>query len=358
MMAPIEAGVYKWVDENGTTHYSDTPPPGMAVEDSPAKPPASKKNAPRTTPKMPVGNVNFVLSGDVRDARGQLMAGVTMTIVERHQIPNTFEFKEKRKRQTVNGRFRIDCSGCPIHKLRFRAPGYLSEEYRIKGTPDEERFMARQLEGFLTGKKPAASIESMTIRRDNIKIVLQSEDSIVRLVRKGAQLWTARRAPFQVLAGPPNQLKQMVFSHAKEKKTVASKNGKPWATLVLTTGRMPFTFFASAGEANTLHTKDIPLYIELKDIEGGFIMATPVGTAYRKRFDSLQEAPATGYRPRLAVKPGQSEGVFFYCKIGSIYGKGEVVRPTYMKSRDTGMLRTYVTIYLNYSGSRNLKSRV
>jgi hypothetical protein len=51
-----------------------------------------------------------------------------MTIEEHHFPPSSFEYENIRKESTVNGTFAVACTGCPIHSLRFRVPGYVSEE--------------------------------------------------------------------------------------------------------------------------------------------------------------------------------------------------------------------------------------
>jgi hypothetical protein len=44
--AAVQAGMYKWVDPQGVTHYGDQPPPGQATQPlSPPPPPASGSQA-------------------------------------------------------------------------------------------------------------------------------------------------------------------------------------------------------------------------------------------------------------------------------------------------------------------------
>ncbi|MFH1983373.1 MAG: DUF4124 domain-containing protein [Pseudomonadota bacterium] len=355
---PIHAKVYKWVDEGGITRFSDTPPPGV-VDNTPAQTdtPAEKETDPYGPDLDPI-NVTFDLSGEVRDAKGNLVNGVTMTILEHHPRPDTIGFKEVRKKQTVNERFHIACSGCPIHRLRFRAPGYLSEEYTIKATGAEEQRLQRQFVATAYGVNSPGALDPITIRRNDIVIVLQSEDSVVRLHRVEFRLSATSAGPFIVLAGPPETPKETSYRHALEQMSAATKTGSPYGMVLLSTGNMPFDHFASAGKKNTLHTLGTPLYLEIKEIDGGFVTATPATGPYRKRFDSLTEAPASGYRPQLTVSTSNTDGVFFYFKFGSVYGKGHLYCPVYMSINSNGLLDTQVQLFLNPTGSRNLKSRI
>lgn len=354
---PLEAKVYKWVDENGVGRFSDTPPPGVIDGASPEIA-HSHEDRNEQAGAGTRSNVTCDLSGEVRDAQGNLINGVIMTIIENHPRPDTIGFKQIHKEQTVNGRFHIACSGCPIHRLRFRAPGHLFEEYTIKATESEEQRLQRQFVAIAYGVDSPEALDPITIRRNDIVIVLQPKDSIVRLTRISAQLMTIAAAPFTVVAGLPSAPKETPYTDALKKKAGAGKTGTPYGMLALSTGDMPFGYFESAGKKNLLHTVDTALYLELKDLDGGFVPAAPVAETFRKRFDAMTEAPASGYRTQLPVSPTDPDGMFFYCKFGSVYGIGQVVPPAYMTIRGNGLLRTQVLIYLNPTGSRNLKSRM
>ena len=129
----VDARVYKWVDENGVMRFTDRPPPGTQEAEPPSDQPKPAETSGPVTPETIATNVHFDLSGTVQDAKGNPIDGVTLTITENHPIPDTIEFTQKRRKETINGRFHIVCDKCPIHNLRFRAPGYLSERYNIKG---------------------------------------------------------------------------------------------------------------------------------------------------------------------------------------------------------------------------------
>jgi hypothetical protein len=149
-------------------------------------------------------------------------------------------------------------------------------------------------------------------------------------------------------------------SYARVPENLAQANSRnPHAILILDIGDTLFSSLAKAGRANTFHTLDTPLTLGLKGIEGGFIPATPTASQFRKKFDELGEAPVSGYRRQLEVRPSETDGVFFYCKIGDYYGKGYLVRPTFEWIRGNGIVRTDLEIYLNpTTGSRNLKSHL
>lgn len=358
-----DARIYKWVDDNGVTRYSDAPPPGMAETAPPRAEPTPDARVPQTPPGqtdpevLPV-NVNFELSGEVRNDNGELLDGVTMTIVENHPRAGELGFKQTRRKQIVNGRFTIDCSGCPIHRLRFRAPGYLSETYDITATPAEKARIVGQFAAAAYGAESPVAADPITIRRRGLVIVLKAETSVVRLRPVSAQLFTGADSPREVLYGTGTALREHGYTLALKHRAEADSNGVAHAMITLSTGAMPFSYFASAGKQNALHLKDTALYLEISDIDGGFVPASPPRGAFRKRLDALTEAPAAGYQKRLPIKPTESDGAFFYCKIGAFYGKGHVVAPTYVPIGGEPMLRTHVEIYLNPNGRRNLKSRM
>lgn len=79
---------------------------------------------------------------------------------------------------------------------------------------------------------------------------------------------------------------------------------------MLSTGIMPFGYFESAGKKNTLHTLEMALYLELKDLDGGFLPAAPIAETFLKRFDAITEAPASGYRLQLPVSPADPDILF------------------------------------------------
>lgn len=76
VVAAAAAGVYKWVDEQGTTHYSETPPTGKKSEEMklPESPPAS---SPHRSDQASVGLLlQAIESGDVARVSVLLQSGV------------------------------------------------------------------------------------------------------------------------------------------------------------------------------------------------------------------------------------------------------------------------------------------
>ncbi len=353
----VDARVYKWVDENGVMRFTDRPPPGTQEAVSPPEPTEPVNTERRDTPEIIATNINFDLSGDVQDARGNPINGVTMTITEHHPRPDTIGFTQKRRKETINGRFHIVCDKCPIHTLRFRAPGYLSETYEIEASPNEEHHLTQQLMAVMSGKPNKYENKPLTIIRDNIVIVLKPEDSVVRLTLIEAQLRTVDKGPLTVIRGRPPNMKQQ-YDRTFIKENTEPEAGE--AIIALVTGGLPFSYFADAGADNTLHTLDTPLYIELQGVDGGFVPAESKQGTLRERWDFLTEAPEANYQKRF---PAQTSGnsvpwQFFYFKIGSLYGKGAVWPVSYHTIKGNGVLNASLTLYLNPSGSRNLASRV
>jgi hypothetical protein len=353
---PADARVYKWVDENGVTRFSDRPPPGvqaaMPPSDSAEPDKASRPDALTSI----ATNLNFDLSGEVRDGRGNPINGVAMTIIENHPVPGTFEFKRKRRKETIDGRFHIVCDKCPIHTLKFRAPGFLSETYDIKPTPAEENHLTQQAMAAMTGKPNAYTNMPLTIVRDNIVIVLEPESSVVRLTRIEGRLGTVDEGPLSVISGRPPAVRQNP-ARAFMKADTTPEAGE--AIIALVTGDLPFAYFADAGAENTLHTLDTPLYIELAGVDGGFVPAESQPGTLRERWDSLKEAPEANYQKRFPAQTSTkyTPWQFFYFKVGSFYGKGRVGPVFFRTANGHGMLDASIELYLNPSGSRDLASR-
>lgn len=97
------------------------------------------------------------------------------------------------------------------------------------------------------------------------------------------------------------------------------------------------------------------MHIELTGAEGGFVRVRPTAHARSDEMKNMQEAPESGYRKQLDIAMNEKERVYFYCKIGSYFGKGWITLEPRMASRSG--LFTRVEILMNRDGGLNLKSQ-
>jgi len=75
-------------------------------------------------------------------------------------------------------------------------------------------------------------------------------------------------------------------------------------------------------------------------------------------FRAMGEAPAEGYTDSLELELGDQDEVFFYCMIGGMYGKGWLTPVVLRPSSSDPRLMTNVEIYLDPTGSRDLRGLV
>lgn len=71
----------------------------------------------------------------------------------------------------------------------------------------------------------------------------------------------------------------------------------------------------------------------------------------------MREAPSDGYGPSLELDPNGAETIYFYCKVGELYGRGSAT-PALIEELGGGRKRVvaHVEIELNPDGSRNLET--
>jgi hypothetical protein len=346
----LQAEIYRWVDENGVVNHSDSLPPGLSTTNTDVKPVAQPG---QSVADAHVPDMDVEIRGVVQDAKGDPLHGVTMTIVERHTVPARLSSKEVRKKKKVNGNFVVSCRNCPIVKLRFRAPGYTSTEVKMEFTAEENAEIARWLEDRMTGATAPSASRPIRITRDNVRVVLQEKSKFPRLTRIEGQVSLTQDGPLRVLAGKSPKLGQEPYSYAKEKFN-AENTAEETAMLLASLAGTSYKTLVRAHEANTLHTRRDRLHIELAGVEGGFVKVTPTARARNDKMKSMQQAPEHGYKKQLDIAMNETEGVYFYCKIGSFYGKGHITHEPRMRSRSG--LYTHMEILMNRDGGRNLRS--
>ena len=89
--------------------------------------------------------------------------------------------------------------------------------------------------------------------------------------------------------------------------------------------------------------------------EDGFVPVDP-GDQLSKHEDLglrvMRQAPEGGYLPRLEIRDDR-RWTFFYCRIGSFYGKGAVMKPRFRSPQEAREAATTILIYLAVDGGRD-----
>ena len=68
----------------------------------------------------------------------------------------------------------------------------------------------------------------------------------------------------------------------------------------------------------------------------------------------MRIAPRDGYAPVLEFPPDAGDRVYFYCRIGGMYGKGLVVRPYLREDNGEITAVSVVKILVNPTGETNV----
>jgi len=346
----IQAETYRWVDKNGVVNLTDSLPAGQPVDTAQVEPDAQHG---QSAAEIPLPDMDVEIRGVVQDTSGNRLQGVTMTIVERHPVPGRLSSKTVRKEKKVDGDFAISCRNCPIVKLRFHAPGYTSTTVNMEFTAEEDAEIARSLEDAFMGRTMPTTSTPVRITRDNIVVVMEEKGRFPRLTRIQGEVGLMQDGPLRVLAGKPPELSQQPYSYAV-KQFNGGATDKGMAMLLPSLSGASYQTLARAHEANTLHTRSDRLYIELTGMEDGFIRVTPTARVRSDKMKNMKQAPESGYQKRLSIAMNDKEGVYFYCRIGSYYGKGWITHEPRMASRSG--LFTHIEILMNRDGGRDLKS--
>jgi len=100
----LEARVYRWVDENGVTIYSQTPPPGQVEAETIAPPPPPPTDANETWENL---NQQWQEMQDREDARKDQKEETTNKEETREARAKNCEAAQHNLKRLVEGRFRM-----------------------------------------------------------------------------------------------------------------------------------------------------------------------------------------------------------------------------------------------------------
>ena len=122
--APSSAGMYKWVDDKGVTHYSESPPPGRKAQQIQTTPSPSPSAAPK--PAEPASTW-----GDKERAFRQRT--IEREYAEETKRKGDAERVAMRREACLEARYMLDAlnSGVPVYKLNEKGEReYLADNVR------------------------------------------------------------------------------------------------------------------------------------------------------------------------------------------------------------------------------------
>lgn len=126
--APSSAQMYKWVDDKGVTHYSESPPPGRKAQQIQSAPSTSPSTTPSTTPK----------AAEPASTWGDKERAFRQRTIEREYAEETKRKKDAervaiRTEACLEARYMIDTlnSAVPVYKINDKGEReYLADDVR------------------------------------------------------------------------------------------------------------------------------------------------------------------------------------------------------------------------------------
>lgn len=307
------------------------------------------------TQRTPVGSSSggfggrVHVSGRVIDDKGALLNGVTVLLQESRFGPSGAGlFSELRRRETVNGRFSFSCVTCVGLTMVFMKPGFYEETLQYstaKNGPEEPSVTSGNVEVVLQARGRLGGLQ----RTDGAVKAYSSERAcVVAFTAKGVGReelvllvgTTPRIADVRTGLDTGNVLTDRFFYLAPSAGPTSEVRS---TSFVQTDGRID-------------RTRSVPVDLSLwASNEGDGFVVVDLKPQLAERYDLglrvMREAPDSGYQPRMSIRDDRPY-TFFYCRVGSLYGKGAVAKPTFSDLRRADVPQTGVHVYLSVDGTR------
>jgi len=298
-------------------------------------------------------NGDFMLEGIVVDEEGNILKDVKLTITTTKSIP--FDVISKERTIKINGRFVVKARDCNAVTLEFWKEGYFRESKAFVLPSWEGN--REEIEAIIKGR-----IKKNTFINRNIKVVMEKIGPLPKLIKYNSHLkyYTGGKAiilDFYKGMQDTMDLKRGMVK-VEDLLSAIRMNLLPEGSLYIIPEHLD-----GRGEIipvrknNTLLPPKVRLVINHP--EGGLILFNP---PEKRKYDPfsryMKEAPEEGYEKEVLLTPviytRMAGEVFFYFKIGDIYGKGAIGKPSY--SKDYRIVDTYIKCALNPTGDRNLRT--
>ncbi len=291
-------------------------------------------------------DARITLSGEVKDDGGRLLQDVEVriyTVVFDPGAPGASRTESRKER--VDGYFRFTCEPCAELRATFFAPGHHSAEL---GADYSEKSGAEAL-----------------VEKLHRQVLLRRAGALPQLERFAGRLVVAEGEEEQVLplavpaSGGPAPLSALPAAALPK-----SAGGVPGLPMVrLEVARRAGGSSTQGSSTQEIATHEIagkaavvaPDRPRLDFGEGGVVRA-PAERDFRAQSLAMREAPAEGYSRFLELEAGSGEIVYFYCRVGGLYGRGSVTPAVVEETRGGRRVVAHVEIRLNPDGSRNLEA--
>ena len=285
------------------------------------------------------GNGMILVSGVVVDDDGQPLSDVNMLISSSRNTWNPLQGSHADRTKVVSGVFRYRCWCCSSIYIYFYKEGYHHEELSF--------VFEREVDGNMHGAT-------------KLRVQLDRMRNPVTLVNLRGEL-SAGAGILKVLPISPRPTSSTVDLKYLEAKTT---DGGKLAYLRLeveleadgTVAMVPL----KRPNASPSFMRPRSAYLDFSAANGGAVLYETTEKEIWRIYDSMREAPESGYVAHLSLDPAREETYYFYCKLGEFYGKGEIHPPRILRSSGPqGVARAvaYVNIWLNTDGGRSVESR-
>lgn len=295
------------------------------------------------------------LAGVVVDEDGNALRDVTLVIDEGRFNPAAESFSSStERRKTINGRFDESCRMCSGLTLTFMKNGYFEEVISFAAISEE-------LEKTADGAKA---------RKTDLRVVLMRKGELASLVRIGGGLSAGVSDRLDILPIEPatgrtatstfalRGGKLFAFTSPRKDTTEKAPLDVPFLYLTPRAGLGgPFAVGTVKHPTSGRTVSGVPAEVLLcASREGdGFVLYEPRRTESLLAYREMREAPADGYQRCIPapIWPAAMPTIFFYCKVGSLFGKGEVSKAQF-SGFVPGEVEAPVWLLINTNGTRNV----
>jgi hypothetical protein len=283
-------------------------------------------------------NGRVCMEGRVTDENGAPMVGTTMRVTKyTFSVVEPDSSERETSDQLVDGSFRAMCSHCSGLDLVFFQKGYYHTT--VSGRAQDQRVAGVECQdvAVVLEKKPVAV--EVTHHAGRLVFDLGGRREVVVLGRKmtgGVKLGAGKSldslaTPFVSLVGTVAPDGTLAHRRMPKVAQPGDWNAPSGVRLV----------FSSANDG-------VVLYVPQKH--------NPLvpGEVFRE----MREAPETGYVNQVEFESfgpyDDGEKLYFYCRVGGLYGKGFVLAPRFTRMATFDAIMSSISIRLNPDGSRNV----
>lgn len=330
--------------------------PGLWLLADPAKPSATpgRLAATQATSVKELFSGRIHLAGVVVDEAGNPLESVTMRVdVSRLDLGAESFFASEDTKKTIRGRFDERCSGCSSLTLTFTKAGYFEEEVSYSVRSEE------------LSREPGTD----KVNKTDIRVILMSEGRRAPLRKTGGGLSGGPVDRMEILKVEPSVARFGPSQVVLRSGQLYSLTARGSDTTDQSPLKVPYVYLASpqglgapfkaasrpypSGSGRSIPSAPVSVLLCASQEGDGFVVYEPKRPhlAYRE----MREAPATGYERCIAapIWPAERTVVFFYCRVGSFYGKGQVRQASFSGVKP-GVVEAPVWLLMNPQGTRNV----